>query len=200
DIPQTTSLLSKGKGVALPHSSSQGGDIPLNFQAGRVDADPSVVANDNRTLLCGESSAPRVDLPGPSESMANHPIITESSEPEKTTDMEWKQVKRRNKKKRKKQAQRAAAVAEATQKAENDKASFGLSPLTEEGQVLKRDSGSYSEVPQGVQHNPVSVDPPSLADTVDSSLVVEESSEDICNPSAHEESSDDDSSYSAKSS
>jgi len=170
--------LSKGKGVALPHSSSQGGDIPLNFQAGRDVADPSVVANDNRTLLCGESSAPRVDLPGPSESMTNHPIIVESSEPEKTANMERKQAKRKNKKKRKKQAQRDAAVAEATQ---NDEASFGLSPLTEEGQVLKRDFGSYSEVPQGEQHNPVSVDPPSPTDspTVDSSLVVEESSEDI---------------------
>jgi len=115
--------------------------------------------------------------------------------------MEWKQVKRKNKKKKKKQARRDAVEAEAAKKEGNDKASFALSPLTEEGQALKRDSTSHSENPRSMQQAIVSADPLSSTEspTIDSSLVVEDSSEDICNSSANEESSDDDLPTNAKS-
>lgn len=165
--PEAATISAKGKEVALPTPAGKDVDNSHSHQAGVASVRPFAGGNINRTLFVGESSAPQAVPRGPSNPPDTHPCVPVPSEPANDSQLGWNHVKRKNnKKKKKKQAAREAAALARDRQMAVAKTSFGLFPLplTEE-------------------------DPPNLK----SALAEDESSDEICNSSLHEGSSDDDS-------
>lgn len=194
--PEAASISAKGKEVALPTPAVEDVDNSHSHQAGVAFAGPSAGGNINRTLFVGESSAPQAVSRGPSDPHDTHPCVPVSSEPANDSQLGWNHVKRKNnKKKKKKQVSREAAALARDRQMAVAKTLFGLFPLTKEGQALNRDPSSHKESSHLEAHTPVSkeaspsADPPNLK----SALAEDESSDEICNSSLHEGSSDDDS-------
>lgn len=159
-------LLEKGKGVATQYTS------------GKEDTSVAPLSPHSciRPQHLGEPSSPRKNMGILHESSMPNPANLSIAESDSVSgDLDWKLVKRRNKRKKKKEAKQAAAAAAAI--------SFGLSPPTDEGQVLKRRDVQVEE------HHTESSQPVCEEDPIP--LDLSESSEDISNSNIRGVQSDD---------
>jgi len=189
--PESESLVNRGKGVVVPASSEYNDNDSRDTRRGLVSAVSSTDMNASRPLVRGESSSQQMAPSRPAEPMIDHDSNADIAEPE-DTEMWSKQTKRKNKRLRKKQAAReaVAAAAEASRATTVSKASFSLSPITEEDQLLQRNPSKGEDD----LHSPSNVKSPAMAEPTgsDPSMIVQESSQDVSSSSSQEESSDDD--------
>ncbi|KAL3719783.1 hypothetical protein ACJRO7_004719, partial [Eucalyptus globulus] len=189
--PETESLVNRGKGVVVPASSEYNDNDSRDTRRGLVSAVSSTDMNASRPLVRGESSSQQMAPYRPAEPMIDHDSNADIAEPE-DTEMWSKQTKRKHKKLRKKQAAReaAAAAAEASRATAVSKASFSLSPITEEDHLLQRNPSKGEDD----LHSPSNVKSPAMAEPTgsDPSMIVQESSQDVSSSSSQEESSYDD--------
>lgn len=172
--------------MVVPTSSEQKDDSSHDPRRDLVSTDTVAGTDISRSLFIGESST---HCMVPSRPAKNDHLINADLIEHENAEMGWKQIKRKTKKQRKKQAAREAA--EAARRAANSTVSFGLSPITEEGQVQKSDTviqeeGSQVELQSPNAQSPTVANPPGS----DPSMV-QETSEDICNSSVHDSSDED---------
>lgn len=179
---EDVAVLAKGKGVVIS-PSSDGDDLsPLKRQFMAADEDHASRLVENRCTHIGESSSPKGALQEPGEPTSSQPAngYTVAESESASADTGWKQVKRRNKKKKMKIAAREAAAAAA--------ASLGLSPPSNEGQVLKFKDYEPEVPPQIPKPTLEKKDPPkAIAPTTAVQLALSESSDEISNSSVHED-------------